>query len=448
MRTLIYWVLAVSSLFLVSCSKDSNVLNDYHRDTVLENMVYRFGGTGDETIYDIIKVDDGIVIVGTTNSVDGDFEGINFGETRYGDWVNAFIMKINLEKELEWLKVYGTTEERSYDSFYQVFENEEGYTVLGGSNSLSGDFEGYSIFKTELDSRGYLVSVSAFPAEIGYLLNRLGLYFIDKVDGCCYLTLTIYDNVILRYLNENFDVSFSRTYEGASWGWSEPSVFGISLSDGYLIAGNTQSNEGIFEGLNPDLLGSQSMNVFLMKTDDHGEIEWLRTYGGRENDELIALLKGNNNSYIVAGNNQTNDGDFEGYGGEFQRDINQIFMISVNAAGETEWIKTYGGSEDEHLENLIGTPDGGYLLSGRSLSHDGDFINSGTGFNFLMKVGQAGDKEWVKKFTIPKVNNTGIYSEPIKAVFSIQDSYLIAFEASEGKQIVLTEVNQSGDFVE
>src|SRR5690625_5711766 len=70
MRTLIYWVLAVSSLFLVSCSKDSNVLNDYHRDTVLENMVYRFGGTGDETIYDIIKVDDGIVIVGTTNSVE------------------------------------------------------------------------------------------------------------------------------------------------------------------------------------------------------------------------------------------------------------------------------------------------------------------------------------------------------------------------------------------
>src|SRR5690625_7406928 len=108
------------------------------------------------------------------------------------------------------------------------------------------------------------------------------------------------------------------------------------------------------------------MNVLLMKTDRAGEIEWLHNYGGRERDELIALTKGGSDKYIIAGNNQTNDGDFEGYGGEFQRNINQIFMISINASGETEWIKKYGGRERGWLERLVGTPDGGMVMWGVS----------------------------------------------------------------------------------
>src|SRR5690625_6211227 len=67
-------------------------------------------------------------------------------------------------------------------------------------------------------------------------------------------------------------------------------------------------------------------------------------------------------------------------------------MISINASGETEWIKTYGGSEREWLESLVATPDGGFLMSGLSYSNDGHF--------FLRKVNQDGEKEWVKRFNI------------------------------------------------
>src|SRR5690625_4805707 len=51
----------------------------------VEHAVTRFGGSGDDRIYDVIKVDDGLVIVGQTNSVDGDFEGVNVGDFRYND---------------------------------------------------------------------------------------------------------------------------------------------------------------------------------------------------------------------------------------------------------------------------------------------------------------------------------------------------------------------------
>src|SRR5690625_3075419 len=152
----------------------------------------------------------------------------------------------------------------------------------------------------------------------------------------------------------------------------------------------------------------------MMKTDRAGEIEWLHIYGGRERDELIALTKGGNDNYINAGNNQTNDGDFEGYGGEFQRNINQIFMISINASGETEGIKTYGGSEREWLESLVATPDGGFLMSGLSYSNDGHF--------FLRKVNQDGEKEWVKRANIRL---------SAKATFSYQNKSFALFGSNE-----------------
>src|SRR5690625_7575970 len=73
------------------------------------------------------------------------------------------------------------------------------------------------------------------------------------------------------------------------------------------------------------------------------------------------------------------NGDFEGYGGEFQRGIAQIFMISVDAAGETEWIETFSGSGREFLNHMIPTQSGGFLLSGSSSSYDGDFAGVGSG---------------------------------------------------------------------
>lgn len=104
MRRFIYWALTASTLFLVSRSDNSTVaLEEEIRipsSGVGENIEYavsRFGGTGNDVITDAIKVDVGIILVGHTNSVDGNFEGVNAGGFRYND-SSAFIMKINLSK--------------------------------------------------------------------------------------------------------------------------------------------------------------------------------------------------------------------------------------------------------------------------------------------------------------------------------------------------------------
>ena len=41
-------------------------------------------------------------------------------------------------------------------------------------------------------------------------------------------------------------------------------------------------------------------------------------------------------------------------------------IVKYNAAGSTEWEKTYRGNQLDHLETVIQTADGGYLLGGSS----------------------------------------------------------------------------------
>jgi len=471
MKDLIYRFLAVLVLFVVSCSEKSNILQEeLIEDENFKSVVYKFGGSGNDVITNIIEVDNsGIVLIGHTNSIDGDFEGINSGDFRYDD-SDAFIMKLNSEKELEWVKTFGGDGENVFD---HVFKNGNGYTVFGRSNSNSGDFEGFSSFKAELDSNGSLVSVSSIPEDLRFIFisdssthtnllpdGKGHIVSLNKINNCCYLaTGASFDqgeNISLLIIDENLSLTLSKVYEGenskSDWG-----VASLNLDDGFLVAGNSQSNQGIFEWLNHDLLDNSSTNIFLMKTDHDGEIDWLHTFGGRERDQLISLTKGNDNNYIIAGNNETNDGDFEGYGGEFQRGINQIFLMSIDSDGNTKWTNTFGGSGYERLENLISTNDGDFLMSGLSYSNDGDFSNSGNGHNFLMKVNHNGERVWVKKFSIPDmeredgslITNDLMYQN--KAIFSMQNNYLLVFHPNrnnEDKQIILIEVDQNGNFVE
>lgn len=250
MKDLICRFLAVLVLFVVSCSEKSNILQEeLIEDENFKSVVYKFGGSGNDLISNIIEADDsGIVLIGHTNSIDGDFEDINSGDFRYDD-SNAFIMKVSLEKDLEWVKTYGGDGENVFD---HVFKNGNGYTVFGRSNSLSGDFEGFSSFKAELDSNGALVSVSSIHEDLRFIfvsdpLSNTNLLpdgnghilSLNKINNCCYLaTGASYDrgeNISLLNIDENLSLTLSKVYEGenskSDWG-----VASLNLHDGFLVA--------------------------------------------------------------------------------------------------------------------------------------------------------------------------------------------------------------------
>ncbi|MEX1131941.1 MAG: T9SS C-terminal target domain-containing protein, partial [Flavobacteriales bacterium] len=98
------------------------------------------------------------------------------------------------------------------------------------------------------------------------------------------------------------------------------------------------------------------------------DILWQHNYGGSSSEAGRKILPTNDGGYIVTARTQSNDGDVIGYYG-----LTDIWIIKLNALGELEWQRCMGGSDQEWNETVIRqTSDGGYILGAYTNSTDGD----------------------------------------------------------------------------
>lgn len=129
-----------------------------------------------------------------------------------------------------------------------------------------------------------------------------------------------------------------------------------------------------------------------------GEIDWIKTYGGSDVDQAIAVLEADDGNYIVAGSTRSTDGELVG------RPANgsDYWLLKVSATdGAIIWNKYYGGAEDDIATNITKTSDGGYIISGYSQSSNSQCNNqSNAGFfdYWLVKIDSNGNQEWCQDF--------------------------------------------------
>ena len=57
---------------------------------------------------------------------------------------------------------------------------------------------------------------------------------------------------------------------------------------------------------------------------------------------------------------------------QFTTQVNMYWLVKTDSAGNIQWSKTYGGTNDDRGEEVIQTSDGGYAMIGYSRSSDGD----------------------------------------------------------------------------
>jgi len=142
---------------------------------------------------------------------------------------------------------------------------------------------------------------------------------------------------------------WNKTYDGR--GWDNPRAVVQTSDEGYALFGDTAYGE-----LGPDV------DFWLVRTDENGNQLWNRTYGGT-GDEWGAfnLVWKNNEGYAFAG--RTNS---FGAGG------NDLWLVKTDLAGNMEWTETYGGGADDVCTSIVQTKDGGYALVGYTNSFSGD----------------------------------------------------------------------------
>ena len=94
----------------------------------------------------------------------------------------------------------------------------------------------------------------------------------------------------------------------------------------------------------------------LTKTDELGNILWTQTYGGTENDGVGAFVATSDGGYAIGGTRQSNVG------------ATDMWLIKTDANGTMQWNQTYGGTEEESFGALLETSDGGYAIAGSTRS--------------------------------------------------------------------------------
>ncbi len=132
-----------------------------------------------------------------------------------------------------------------------------------------------------------------------------------------------------------------------------------------------------------------------------GKTEWVKTFGGSKEDNLLSIVESEDGGYTAFGFTQSNDGDVSGK----TTTDSDYWVVKFTREGEISWNKTYGGTGDDRGEKIIKTNDGGYVLIGYSRSNDGDVsVNAGLQDYWIVKINASGDLQWERSFGFPGID--------------------------------------------
>ena len=197
------------------------------------------------------------------------------------------------------------------------------------------------------------------------------------------------------------NMEWNQTYGGTEV--DHPYALVQTSDGGYALAGGTKSFGDI-----------GSFNIWLVKTDEYGNMLWNRTYGRGEAGSLVETSDG---GYALAGGSkliktdsygnwewtqtyngsalslvETSDGGFALAGGA----DDDFWLAKTDELGNMEWSNVYGGDKLDVAESVVQTSDGGFALVGTTES----FPENWTDWKdcWLIKTDKFGNKEWDKTY--------------------------------------------------
>lgn len=153
---------------------------------------------------------------------------------------------------------------------------------------------------------------------------------------------------------------------------------------GYAVLGNTFSTDG-------DVTANHgAADIWLVKLDASGGIEWQRSYGGADEEYSGSIALTDDGGFVLTGNSGSADGDVSGnHGGQ------DVWVAKLDGTGGVEWQGSFGGTDNDHGFSVSQAADGGYLVAGSTVSNDGDVSGAHGGIDaWVFKLDANGDLQW------------------------------------------------------
>jgi len=273
---------------------------------------------------------------------------------------------------LEWDRTFGGVSDDVAWSVVQT--NDGGYAIAGWTASLGAENEDFWLVK--INSTGGIEWNQTYGGpywERAYcLIQTKDGGFAIAGETRPYSTSYCNRDFLLVKTDANGSMRWSRTYGGSN---QEEAYSVIQTRDnGYAIAGRTIS-----------FGAGGSEDMWLVKTDADGNLEWSHPYGGTGIEIAYSVIQADDGGYAIGGET--------GSRGE-ERDM---LLVKTDPTGNVQWQSTYGraGSICEFATSLIQTTDGGYAMAGFR-----EFVGADSDF-YLVKTDKDGAAQWDKTYGGP-----------------------------------------------
>jgi hypothetical protein len=304
-----------------------------------------FGGNGEDWSRTVQQTSDsGYIIVGWTSS---------FGS----GGLDIYLIKTDINGNLSWQRTYGGS---NWERGYWVEQTVDGgYVISGWTESFGAGDRDIYLIKT--DTNGNVIWTRTFggsnedfsrscqqTSDGGYIVggwtSSFGVY-----GQAVYLVKTDSDG----------NAIWSKIIDGP--GDDHCNSLIQTKDGGYILAGGTTS------------FGAGAWDVYLIKTDVTGNMVWSKTFGGYSIERMHHVKQTSDGGYIMVG-----------FTSSFGAGNYDFYVIKTDVNGDSIWTKTYGGRDYDCGESVQETSDGGYIITGQTMSYgagDGDF--------YLIKTGKV-----------------------------------------------------------
>ncbi len=310
-------------------SKDIWVVKFNGAGDILWNKCY--GGSQADSVGNIIQVaDGGYILVGTTESADGNLSGT--GSREYTD---AWYFKISSTGNYEWGYVLGNSE---YDYGEDIRALPDGNYVIAVQAGVDGSGEGY--FPVELFTlEPWIIKINSFGTvlwkyatgrkqEFAYSERRFntslqvtdyGIAVVDNgytASGIINYTQDQYFSINLSGFNGTYSgiskvANISREYpEGLQTITLSPHAVVPVYDSSLLITG--QWRHLITEYYPYDTSNSRAFLLYKSFKQGVTNDTIVRYFGGSQADAFTSIKRISENEYIIAGHTFSNDGDVSG----------------------------------------------------------------------------------------------------------------------------------------
>jgi len=358
------------------------------------------GGGGPSSRCIVQTSDGGYILTGSTVSRDGDVSGLH--DTINGD---IWVVKLSSSGSIEWQKCLGGSHQSIAYCIIQT--SDKGYAIAGSTSANDGDVTGWhpgfdtsfgskyphaDAWFIKLDSLGNIqwqkcLGGSGIDAATSIIQTSDGGYAVTGTttsnDGDMSGNHGNYDEFVIK-LSSSGVIQWQKCYGGRNGDW------GVSIiqtyDGGYITAGWTGSNdEGSF-------INHGHTDIYIVKIDSLGNLQWQKCYGGSFNDEGFCILQTADRGYVFIGYTQSSDGEVSGYHG-----VNQdadAWLVRIDSIGKILWQRSLGGSRNDVGSSIIQPSDGGFIIAGSTASIDGDVIRDDPGGVWILKLNSSGIIQW------------------------------------------------------